>query len=146
MPAPGPVCELGEWAARLGGRGPGLTPEGDDVLAGMLLAVRAARGPAAEPGLRAVAASVRTTEPAAAFLAWAARGQCIEPAHDWLTAADGAARLRAERRLRAVGASSGAALVRGLRTGAGQASGTDIQTARVGPGPEPDQLWGRSVG
>lgn len=144
--APGPVCELRECAARLGGRGPGLTPEGDDVLAGLLLAYRAAHGPVVEPELRAVAASVRTTEVAAAFLAWAARGQCIEPAHDWLAAADDAARRRAERTLRAVGASSGAALLAGLRRGTGQASGTDIQIARVGPGPEPDQLCGRSVG
>lgn len=140
-PAGEPLCEL---AARLGGRGPGLTPEGDDVLAGLLLATRAARGAAGEPELRAVAASVGTTEVAAAFLAWAARGQCIEPAHDWLTAGDGAARRGAERRLRAVGASSGAALLAGLRLGTGQASGTDIQIARVGP--ELDQLCGRSVG
>jgi hypothetical protein len=138
-----PGCELWELAARLGGRGPGLTPEGDDVIAGALLATRAAHGPAGEPALRAVAASVRTTEVAAAFLAWAARGQCIEPAHDWLLAPDAVARERAERRLVAVGASSGAALLTGLRLATGQASGTDIQ---IGPGPELDQLCGRSVG
>lgn len=143
-PPPEPVCEPGELAARLGGRGPGLTPEGDDVLAGALLAIRAASGPAGESALRAVAASVRTTEVAAAFLAWAARGQCIEPAHDWLLAPNMAARERVERRLVAVGASSGAALLAGLRLGTGQASGTDIQIARVGP--ELDQLCGRSVG
>lgn len=142
VPPREPVCELGELAARLGGRGPGLTPAGDDVIAGALLAARAARGPEGEPALRAVAASVRTTEVAAAFLAWAARGQCIEPAHDWLLAPDAAARARAERRLVAVGASSGAALLAGLRLG--QASGTDIQIARVGV--ELDQLCGRSVG
>lgn len=149
LPAPShtqPGEPVRELAARLGGRGPGLTPEGDDVLAGALLAARAARGPAGEPELRAVAASVRTTEVAAAFLAWAARGQCIEPAHDWLLAPDAAARERAERRLVAVGASSGAALLAGLRLATGQASGTDIQIARVGPGPELDQLCGRSVG
>jgi hypothetical protein len=138
------VGELRELAARLGGRGPGLTPEGDDVLAGVLLATRAAWGPAVEDALRSVAASVRTTEVAAAFLAWAARGQCIEPAHDWLAAPDGATRRRAERRLRAVGASSGAALLDGLRWGSAQPSGTDIQIARVGP--ELAQLCGRSVG
>ncbi|MHA6782432.1 oxamate carbamoyltransferase subunit AllH family protein [Pseudonocardia saturnea] len=146
VPPRGPVCELYELAARLGGRGSGLTPEGDDVLAGALLAVRAAHGPTGEPGLRDVAASVRTTEVAAAFLAWAARGQCIEPAHDWLLAPDTSARDRAERRLLAIGASSGAALLAGLRLGTGQASGSDIQIARVGPGPELDQLCGRSVG
>jgi hypothetical protein len=144
VPTPGPVWELREWADRLGGRGPGLTPEGDDVLAGLLLAAWVDRGRVWEPELRTIAASVRTTEVAAAFLAWAARGQCIEPAHDWLTAADGAARRGAERRLVAIGASSGAALLHGLRLGTGQASGTDIQIARVGPGL--DQLCGRSVG
>lgn len=142
----GPVCELRELAARLGGRGPGLTPEGDDVIAGALLAARAAHGSAGEPALRSVAASVRTTEVAAAFLAWAARGQCVESAHDWLLAPDADARARAERRLVAIGASSGAALLAGLRLATGQTSGTDIQIARVGPGPELDQLCGRSVG
>ncbi|MDN5751244.1 MAG: DUF2877 domain-containing protein, partial [Pseudonocardia sp.] len=81
----GPGCEPGPGAllalaSRVGGRGPGLTPAGDDLLAGVLLGTHAARGPDAEPALLAVAASVRTTEVAAAFLRWAARGQCIEPA------------------------------------------------------------------
>jgi hypothetical protein len=109
-----PGLDLRDLAARLGGRGPGLTPEGDDVLAGALLATRAARGPDAEPELRAIAAGVRTTEVAAAYLAWAARGQCIEPAHDWLTAEDDGTRTRAEQRLRRTGATSGEALLRGL--------------------------------
>ncbi|GAA3235548.1 hypothetical protein GCM10017691_32980 [Pseudonocardia petroleophila] len=144
------VRALRDLAARLGGRGPGLTPEGDDVLAGALLATRAVAGPSVEPELREIAASVRTTEVAAAFLAWAARGQCIAPAHDRLTATDDHARRSAERRLRAIGASSGAALLRGLRWGlrwgSGQASGTDNQIALLGSAPEFDQLCGRSVG
>jgi len=116
--APGdPVRDLAALAAVVGGRGPGLTPAGDDLLAGALLAVRAARGGA---GLAAVAASVSTTEVAEAFLHWAARGQSIEPAHGWLAAtADGdtgrAAHARA--RLLGVGASSGAALLRGMQLG-----------------------------
>lgn len=120
LPAvPDAGLDLAALAARVGGRGPGLTPEGDDVLAGALLAARAARGPGAEPELRGVAASVSTTEVAAAFLAWAARGQCIEPAHDWLVAPDEPSRLRVEQRLRAIGASSGAALLDGLRRATG---------------------------
>lgn len=108
---------LAVLAACLGGRGPGLTPAGDDVLAGALLAARARCGPAVEPELSAVAASVRTAQPAAAFLAWAARGQCIEPAHAVLLALAAGDEPRAHAaaaRLVAVGASSGAALLAGL--------------------------------
>ncbi|MFN2478623.1 MAG: DUF2877 domain-containing protein [Pseudonocardiaceae bacterium] len=116
--APLPAApDLATLAARLGGRGPGLTPAGDDVLAGALLAARARCGPAAEPELSAVAASVRTAEPAAAFLTWAARGQCIEPAHAVLLALAARDEPRAHAaaaRLVAVGASSGAALLAGL--------------------------------
>lgn len=126
--------DLVDLAARLGGRGPGLTPEGDDVLAGALLAARAARGPALEPELRAIAASVRTTEVAAAYLAWAARGQCIEPAHDWLTARDPRDRERAEERLRRIGATSGEALLSGLR----QATGV---SGKPRPGPDGPSTW-----
>ena len=141
-----PHVDLPALAARLGGRGPGLTPAGDDVLAGALLGTRAACGPSAEPALRAVAASVRTTDMAGAFLHWAARGQCIEPAHAWLTASGSSDRDRAEQRLRAVGASSGAALLEGLRLVAGQLSVTEIQSIRTVPGPGLDQRCGRSVG
>lgn len=112
-----PVRDLAALAAVVGGRGPGLTPEGDDLLAGALLAVRAARGGA---GLAAVAASVSTTEVAGAFLRWAARGQCIEPAHGWLAATaagDTARTAHARARLLGVGASSGAALLRGMQLG-----------------------------
>lgn len=121
------LAGLAGLAARLGGRGPGLTPAGDDMLAGALLAARARCGPAAEPELSAVAASVRTTDPAAAFLAWAARGQCIEPAHAVLlalAAGDERRTRAAAARLVAVGASSGAALLAGLRLGLGRPSGT----------------------
>jgi len=124
--APGPLAArlaaggLRGLAAAIGGRGPGLTPSGDDVLAGALLVARALRGAAAEPDLVAVAGSVSTTDVAAAFLQWAARGQCIEPAHQWLDAvADGDAvrAARAQARLDGVGASSGRALLSGLRLG-----------------------------
>lgn len=115
--------DLTGLASRLGGRGPGLTPAGDDVLAGALLATRVRCGPAAEPELSAVAASVRTTDLSAAFLTWAVRGQCIEPAHAVLLAlaAGDEARVRAAvARLVAVGASSGVALLAGLRLGQGR--------------------------
>ena len=60
------VCRL------LGGLGPGLTPSGDDALAGILLAARIRR-PDAEEHLVALADQVDTHEIARAFLLWAAR-------------------------------------------------------------------------
>jgi hypothetical protein len=123
LPCAAAVPDLAGLAAHLGGRGPGLTPAGDDVLAGVLLAARARCGSAAEPELAAVAASVRTTEPALAFLAWAAHGQCIEPAHAVLLALAAHDEDRAHAaasRLVAIGASSGAALLTGLRLGLGR--------------------------
>ena len=98
----------------LAGLGPGLTPAGDDALAGILLVFgwhdRAAAMVAAD--------RARTNDIARAFLAWAARGQSIEPVHDLLAAsADhhvGAAEA-ALARLVAVGYSSGADLAFGIR-------------------------------
>ncbi|MDQ1393532.1 MAG: hypothetical protein QOF30_2509 [Acidimicrobiaceae bacterium] len=64
----------------LGGLGPGLTPSGDDALAGMLLAARV-RWPEAQARLVALAGAVDTHEIARAFLVWAARGQSVAPVH-----------------------------------------------------------------
>lgn len=115
VPTPADVADA---AGRLGGRGPGLTPEGDDVLAGLLLVARAGGGTAVEDDLVAVARAVPTTAVASAFLLWAARGQCIAPAHDALGHLVGSAPdPGAPARLTAVGASSGAALLAGLRLG-----------------------------
>jgi hypothetical protein len=117
---PGDLHDLATAAALLGGVGPGLTPAGDDCLAGILLLARIRGGEAAEAGLVAVAESVDTNEVAAAFLVWAARGQSIEPVHRFLTssaegrAADAADALAA---LVGFGHSSGADLALGLRLG-----------------------------
>ncbi|HTK65355.1 MAG TPA: DUF2877 domain-containing protein [Pseudonocardia sp.] len=108
---------LAVLARAWGGRGPGLTPYGDDLLAGALLATRARRGPAAALELSALASAVSTTAVAAAFLRWAALGQCIEPAHAWLGAVadrDQAGMARAAARLSAIGASSGHGLLTGM--------------------------------
>ncbi len=107
--------DLRSAARMLGGRGAGLTPAGDDVLAGLLL-VAAALGIDGS----AAAASVRTNEIAAAFLHWAARGHGIAPAHELLAAAadqDLARAVTAVRRLCSIGASSGADLAYGLALG-----------------------------
>ncbi|GAA4909985.1 uncharacterized protein DUF2877 [Actinomycetospora succinea] len=122
----------------VGGRGPGLTPAGDDVLAGVVLVDRAAGGPAVEERLTAVCASVPTTEVARAFLAWAARGQSVAPAHDWLgavAAGDRDAASRALARLHALGADSGRHLAAGMALGLGQLPRVVSQTARADAGP-----------
>lgn len=123
----------------LEGRGGGLTPAGDDALAGIMLVAAADRtqrpnlrrqtGGAAHgdrrsvadrsqrPTLRRLAQRARTSELSRAFLTWAVRGSSIEPAHAVLEAAasgDRAGLVRAARTLAAVGASSGRALLAGL--------------------------------
>ncbi len=77
--------DLTEAVAHLAGLGPGLTPAGDDALAGVLF-IRRVQGEEAEPALLSAAAA-RTTEIAAAFLSWAARGQALAPGHDLIGAA-----------------------------------------------------------
>ncbi|MEA2686653.1 MAG: hypothetical protein QOE93_1848 [Actinomycetota bacterium] len=109
--------DLDAVAAALGGLGPGLTPAGDDALAGILMARRARRGAVVEDDLVAVADTVRTNALARAFLLWAGRGQCIEPVHDLLMSDDVAGATRAVTALAAVGHSSGADLAWGLRVG-----------------------------
>ena len=97
----------------LTGLGPGLTPAGDDALAGVLLIERVRRGTAP-----AEVAAARTNDVAGAFLAWAARGQCISPVHRFLGAAAGkdtAGATAALRSLLRFGQSSGADLALGLR-------------------------------
>jgi hypothetical protein len=136
-------------AAAVGGRGPGLTPAGDDLLAGVLVVARTCWGPEAEPRLDAVARDVATTGVARAFLAQAARGRCVAPVHDWLVAvaagrSDDAERARA--RLLAVGASSGAHLAAGLALAVSQLPRRTSQIARAGPAPVLRQTDGRSPG
>ncbi|MGH9124726.1 MAG: DUF2877 domain-containing protein [Acidimicrobiales bacterium] len=96
------VCRI------LGGLGPGLTPSGDDALAGILLAERL-RHPDDEARLVQAAGGVATHDISRAFLHWAARGQSIEPVHR-LLGGDGSATGALEE----YGHSSGADLALGL--------------------------------
>ena len=102
----------------LGGLGPGLTPAGDDVLAGVLLvADLAADGHEERLALRSHVLGVRTNDIAAAFLTWAARGQSIEPAHEFLGAVAHRDEVRAHEAVQWLvqfGASSGYALAHGI--------------------------------
>jgi hypothetical protein len=98
------------------GRGPGLTPFGDDLLAGFLLGCLAFGADAT--GLRravAALAPARTTALSAALLWHAARGECIPEVAMLAAALTGAGRPGpAAGRLLGVGHTSGAALARGL--------------------------------
>jgi Protein of unknown function (DUF2877) len=102
--------------AALLGRGSGLTPAGDDVLAGFLIGVRAFGQP-----VQAIVAEVsrlaptRTTALSAALLGHAVRGQCIDELAALATALSGRGRPEPVlARLIAVGHTSGAALAAGL--------------------------------
>jgi hypothetical protein len=118
---PGPV--LGPRPVRaLVGRGGGLTPEGDDLLAGLLVAA-AALGPHAPPSLLGLAATVRgllgrTTVLSAGLLARAADGYAVRPVLDLVAALGAGTGLPAAVvRLSAVGHTSGAALAHGVLRG-----------------------------
>jgi hypothetical protein len=110
---------------RLLGRGPGLTPEGDDLLGGAAVAVRAL-GPAAGLAPEAIERLVRALCPAdartrtgslsATLLGLAARGAAPEPVHRLLGGRDPETALADLRRL---GASTGAAMAEGIRLAAG---------------------------
>lgn len=100
----------------LSGRGQGLTPAGDDVLAGIIITLHACGAPPTQ--LVAALAESRTTDLAAAYLAWAAKGQCIQPVHDLLDALgreDESVIASAQDVLLQHGASSGADLTLGVR-------------------------------
>ena len=112
--------DLHSAGSLLGGRGPGLTPAGDDCLAGILLVAYIGRHnrPAGELGQ--LAAGVETNDISRTFLHWAARGQCIEPVHRFLVAAGRKHYAEAARALDGLtrfGHSSGSDLAAGLELG-----------------------------
>lgn len=118
--------DLAHAVRSLQGRGAGLTPTGDDVIAGMLLADAWSRpgGPAQERRV-ALASAARTTELSRSFLRWAGRGQSIEPVHRLATVvAPDADKFSGMDRFAAavdvvvgVGGTSGRALLAGLGIG-----------------------------
>jgi hypothetical protein len=111
--------DLERLSALLGGVGPGLTPAGDDCLAGILLTAGIG-WPQKAPQLRAVAAKVETNDISRMFLHWAARGQSIAPVHRFLVSASNGDMEIAEialEELTRFGHSSGADIALGLRLG-----------------------------
>lgn len=119
---------------RLQGRGEGLTPSGDDVLAGILLV--AAIDPDNRDTLADLARAARTTRLSRAFLRWAAAGQSIQPAHALLDAAasgDRAGMCQSAASLAGVGATSGRALAAGVALAATELAQADSR--RMAPRP-----------
>ncbi|MDE0664622.1 MAG: DUF2877 domain-containing protein [Acidimicrobiaceae bacterium] len=124
--------DLAAVFGRLAGRGPGLTPSGDDVLAGLLLVC--AMEPARRGALGRLARSARTTTLSRAYLRWAAAGQSIQPAHALLDAAaagDPTAMVEAARSLAEVGATSGRALMAGMALAATELARTEVTRTMV---------------
>jgi Protein of unknown function (DUF2877) len=105
------------WRGWLG-RGDGLTPYGDDVICGALVALHAAGEPAAAQVSQEVAATaleLRTTATSAALLRLAAAGWCIPAVADYLRAlASGHALSATRAALLGVGSSSGRGLLEGI--------------------------------
>lgn len=112
----------------LQGLGAGLTPSGDDVLAGILLFWHWADPRSEMPAQ--VAAIADTCDLSRSFLSWAARGQSIKPIHALVECAAGlssantpagSSRADFERLtsvVRSIGSSSGGAMLTGLRLAA----------------------------
>lgn len=122
-------ADLFDASMALLGRGPGLTPEGDDVLAGALAAIRTfgtalGHRPALAmlddvEGALTDAANRRTTAFSAALIRCAMRGEVAAPAGDFLRALAGRGDVGASHRdLLRVGHTSGPALAAGIVLGA----------------------------
>jgi hypothetical protein len=119
------ICErdpvaLARAARSLMGLGEGLTPAGDDWLVGALAALhRLAQRWAFTGGHLASVlvgeAPARTTTVGAAFLAHALGGEFSEPARDLMTAVSPSSARAAAARLAAMGATSGADTLAGMR-------------------------------
>ncbi|MGO8874598.1 MAG: DUF2877 domain-containing protein [Acidimicrobiales bacterium] len=111
----------GELAGELLGAGPGLTPAGDDVVAGALAACALSGGGPSPVAVGRLLSRARdaTTALSAALLSCAAAGQVVPQAADFLRALSCGGVQPALGRLRAVGSTSGTALAVGLTAALG---------------------------
>lgn len=111
-----------EAARALAGSGPGLTPSGDDALAGYLLARRAAGngGERSEASDVLAVVAARSGEPSASLVRWAARGETFDVAAAVLRAllrGDAAPDGPSLARLVALGGETGRAMLAGMIAG-----------------------------
>jgi len=108
---------LQEAASGLAGLGPGLTPSGDDALAGIVFALRAALGPGIETSTVRAADALPAGSLGRDFVSFAARGQALAPVHDLVervVAGDRAGADGAARGVASIGETSGRDLLLGL--------------------------------
>lgn len=127
-------------AAALGGLGPGLTPLGDDILAGTLLALRLCEPdfPASLRLALAEAAAARTTARSASWLLWAGQGAF---ARDYLVLARTLLRNDQRRasavlqRVLGIGSTSGWGVAYGLLSTASAATALDCNGTADPPAP-----------
>jgi hypothetical protein len=120
-----------EGLTRLAGLGDGLTPAGDDVLAGFAAWRHADGRPAT---LSTAATAARCSRLGLAYLRCAERGELPDPAaraRDAIRRGQPAAAARAARALASWGASSGHALLWGLGTGARASAGSGRRPRRA---------------
>jgi hypothetical protein len=114
----GDLAQLQDGAARLAGLGNGLTPAGDDFLAGVMLRAWLAHpAPQSFCGAIVEAAAPRTTTLSAAFMRAAAQGECDAAWHQLLAAMGTATDDELARAVQAVlahGATSGADTLAGF--------------------------------
>lgn len=99
----------------LEGRGPGLTPVGDDVLAGFLFLYAISRPD--DRQVRVFSQMTATSDLSRDFLYWAGRGHSIEPVYRLMRQASVGHEDAAEQTaaiIRGIGASSGVALLAGI--------------------------------
>lgn len=142
--APGDLADpehFADAARRLAGVGPGLTPAGDDVLAGVLLGLALTGGDVAG-AWRAMAPAVRASTPIArAYLRAAAGGECAHPVARVLDAAmrgDAEEAVRHAPGLAAWGATTGPALLAGFAAGISlKAAGAWADLPNGDPDPSP---------
>ena len=99
------------------GRGPGLTPAGDDWLCGWLAARRSRRTDTAAVDARIRAQLRRTTTLSAGLLECALAGEAIPQVAAWITSVGTADESAAEAAVVGVGHTSGRALLAGLHSG-----------------------------
>lgn len=109
---------IGDVALQLQGRGPGLTPAGDDALVGFVyVALACGHADAVEARQAAAEAALATGEPSASLLRAAADGEVFGPAAGMLHAlvrADGARLASAVRNLTTLGRTTGRAILTGI--------------------------------
>jgi len=128
-------CASEQLAGALLGRGPGLTPSGDDLLAGLLLGCLSfgVRAGSLRAGVAALAPA-QTTALSAELLRHAARGECVPEAAAFAAALAGSGDpVAAARRLLGVGHTSGAALALGLILAAESATAAATRAAVTRP-------------